>query len=146
MAAARNREIDCVLVWKFDRFARSTRHLLAALEEFNHLGVRFVSVQDQIDTDSPIGRAMFTIIGAMAELESLLISERVTAGMRAAETRGKHLGRPALPRRVITEIETLATSTDLSIRQIQRKIAGRASRGIVGEVTKRARAAQRPAL
>ena len=62
MAAARNREIDCVLVWKFDRFARSTRHLLAALEEFNHLGIRFVSVQDQIDTDSPMGRAMFTII------------------------------------------------------------------------------------
>src|SRR5271163_869473 len=55
MAAARNREIDCVLVWKFDRFARSTRHLLAALEEFNHLGVRFISVQDQVDTDSPMG-------------------------------------------------------------------------------------------
>ena len=87
MAAARNREIDCVLVWKFDRFARRSRHLLAALEEFNHLGVRFVSVQDQVDTDSPMGRAMFTIIGAMAELESSLISERVTAGMRAAETR-----------------------------------------------------------
>jgi DNA invertase Pin-like site-specific DNA recombinase len=117
-----------------------------ALEEFNHLGVRFVSVQDQIDTDSPMGRAMFTIIGAMAELESSLISERVTAGMRAAETRGKHLGRPAIPRRVITEIETLATSTDLSIRQIQRKIAGRASRGVVGEITKRAGAAQPPAL
>ena len=65
MAAARNHEIDCVLVWKFDRFARSTRHLLTALEEFDHLGVRFVSVQDQIDTDSPMGRAMFTIIGAM---------------------------------------------------------------------------------
>jgi DNA invertase Pin-like site-specific DNA recombinase len=146
MAAARNREIDCVLVWKFDRFARSTRHLLAALEEFNHLGVRFVSVQDQIDTDSPMGRAMFTIIGAMAELESSLISERVTAGMRAAETRGKHLGRPATPQRVITEIETLATSTDLSIRQIQRKIAGRASRGLVGEITKRARSTPPTAL
>jgi len=139
MAAARNHEIDCVLVWKFDRFARSTRHLLAALEEFNHLGVRFVSVQDQIDTDSPMGRAMFTIIGAMAELESSLISERVTAGMRAAETRGKHLGRPATPQRLIAEIENLATSTDLSIRQIQSKIAGRASRGLVGEITKRAR-------
>ena len=139
MAAARNREIDCVLVWKFDRFARSTRHLLAALEEFNHLGVRFISVQDQIDTDSPMGRAMFTIIGAMAELESSLISERVTAGMRAAETRGKHLGRPATSQRVIAEIEALARSTDLSIRQIQSKIAGRASRGLVGEITKRAR-------
>ena len=81
MTATRKHEIDCVLVWKFDRFARSTRHLLTALEEFNHLGVRFVSVQDQIDTESPMGRAMFTIIGAMAELESSLISERVTAGM-----------------------------------------------------------------
>ncbi len=140
MAAARNQEIDCVLVWKFDRFARSTRHLLTALEEFDHLGVRFVSVQDQIDTDSPMGRAMFAIIGAMAELESSLISERVTAGMRAAEARGRHLGRPGTSQRVINEIEALATSTDLSIRAIQKKIAGRASRGIVGEVTKRARA------
>ena len=121
MAAVRNREIDCVLVWKFDRFARSTRHLLAALEEFDHLGVRFVSVQDQVDTDSPMGRAMFTIIGAMAELESSLISERVTAGMKAAEARGKHLGRPATQQRIVSEIEALATSTDLSIRQIQRK-------------------------
>ena len=146
MTAARNREIGCVLVWKFDRFARSTLHLLAALEEFNHLGVRFVSVQDQIDTDSPMGRAMFIIISAMAELESSLISERVTAGMRAAETRGKHLGRPSMPKRVIGEIEELATNTSLSIRQIQSKIAGRASRGIVGEITKRARTAQPVAL
>jgi DNA invertase Pin-like site-specific DNA recombinase len=74
------------------------------------------------------GRAMFTIIGAMAELESSLISERVAAGMRAAETRGKHLGRPSIPKRVIGEIEALATTTTLSIRQIQSKIAGRASR------------------
>ncbi|MEA2732583.1 MAG: hypothetical protein QOF70_7058, partial [Acetobacteraceae bacterium] len=81
-----------------------------------------------------------TIIGTMAELESSLISERVTAGMRAAETRGKHLGRPVTQQRIIREIEALATSTDLSIRQIQSKIAGRASRGIVGEITKRIRA------
>jgi DNA invertase Pin-like site-specific DNA recombinase len=139
MAAARNRAIDCVLVWKFDRFARSTRHLLAALEEFNHLGVRFISVQDQVDTDSPMGRAMFTIIGAMAELESSLISERVTAGMKAAAARGKHLGRPAIPRHVITEIRALAASTDLSVRNIHEKMAGKVSRGIVGEITKTVR-------
>jgi DNA invertase Pin-like site-specific DNA recombinase len=139
MTAARNHEIDCVLVWKFDRFARSTRHLLTALEEFDHLGVRFVSVQDQVDTESPMGRAMFTIIGAMAELESSLISERVTAGMRAAEARGKHLGRPPTPQHIVNEIVALATSTNLSIRQIQAKIAGRASRSMVGEITKRAR-------
>jgi DNA invertase Pin-like site-specific DNA recombinase len=145
MTAARNHEIDCVLVWKFDRFARSTRHLLTALEEFNHLGVRFASVQDQVDTDSPIGRAMFTIIGAMAELESSLISERVTASMRAAEARGKHLGRPAIPKRTVTEIETLAISTDLRIRQIQARIVGQVSRGIVGEITKRTRSTPHPA-
>ena len=144
MTAARRRDLDCVLVWKFDRFARSTRHLLMALEEFDHLGIRFISVQDQVDTDSPMGRAMFTIIGAMAELESSLISERVTAGMRAAEARGKHLGRPAIPKRVVSEIEALATSTDLSVRQIQARIAGRASRGIVGQITKRARAPSSP--
>jgi DNA invertase Pin-like site-specific DNA recombinase len=139
MSAARNHEVDCVLVWKFDRFARSTRHLLTALEEFNHLGVRFVSVQDQVDTDSPMGRAMFTIIGAMAELESSLISERVTAGMKAAEARGKHLGRPPTAPHVVSAIVELATSTNLSVRQIQAKISGRASRTIVGEITKRAR-------
>ena len=139
MTAARRRAFDCVLVWKFDRFARSTRHLLMALEEFNHLGIRFISVQDQIDTASPMGLAMFTIIGAMAELESSLISERVTAGMRAAKARGRRIGRPPTPARVIAEIEDLAASTDLSIRQIHEKIARRASRGRVGEIVKRVR-------
>ena len=81
-----------------------------------------------------MGRAMFTIIGAMAELESSLISERVTAGMRAPEARGKHLGRPPTPQHVVSEIVALATSTDLSIRQIQATIAGRASRSMVGEI------------
>ena len=136
MASARNRDLDCVLVWKFDRFARSTRHLLTALEEFDHLGVRFISVQDQIDTASPMGRAMFTIIGAMAELESSLISERVTAGMRAAKSRGKQLGRPSILPHVVAEIERLAVETDLSVRQIEEKIQGKASRGIIGEITK----------
>ena len=93
-----------------------------------------------MDTNSPMGRAMFTIIGAMAELESSLISERVTAGMRAAEARGRHLGRPGTPPGVVNEIEALATTTDLSVRAIQKKIAGRASSGVVGEITKRARA------
>lgn len=136
MTLARNRELDCVLVWKFDRFARSTRHLLTALEEFDHLGIRFISVQDQIDTVSPMGRAMFTIIGAMAELESSLISERVTAGMKAAKSRGKQLGRPPVLPHIIAEIERLAAETDLSVRQIEKKIQGKASRGIIGEITK----------
>jgi hypothetical protein len=86
---------------------------------------------------------MFTIIGAMAELESSLISERVTAGMKAAAARGKHLGRPPIPRHVVTEIRALAGSTDLSVRSIHKKLAGKVSRGIVGEITKRVRSHQK---
>ena len=66
--------------------------------------------------------------------------------MRAAEARGKHLGRPAIPKRIISEIEALASTTDLSVRQIQAKLAGQASRGVVGEITKRARAKPSPTL
>ena len=144
MRAAHNHEFACVLVWKFDRFARSVAHLLKALEEFNHLGIRFISVQDQIDTESPMGKAMFTIIGVMAELESSLISERVMAGMAAARARGKHVGRPATPARLVERIEELAGSTDISIREIHEALKGRVSRSVVGEIVKRVRE-QRPA-
>ncbi len=146
MRAARNHEFDCVLVWKFDRFARSVAHLLRALEEFDHLGIRFISVQDQIDTQSPMGRAMFTIIGAMAELESSLISERVKAGMEAARARGKPLGRPATPTRFVERVEESARSTDLSVRQIHAALKGRVSRSVVGEIVKRVRAQQQEAV
>jgi DNA invertase Pin-like site-specific DNA recombinase len=146
MRAARNHEFDCVLVWKFDRFARSVTHLLNALEEFDHLGIRFISVQDQIDTYSPMGRAMFTIIGAMAELESSLISERVKAGMETARTRGKPMGRPATPPRFVAQVEELASSTDLSIRQIHEALKGRVSRSVIGDIVKRVRERRQEAL
>jgi DNA invertase Pin-like site-specific DNA recombinase len=139
MRAARHHAFDCVLVWKFDRFARSVSHLLTALEEFNHLGIRFISVQDQIDTQSPMGRAMFTIIGAMAELESSLISERVTAGMEAARTRGKRFGRPVTPPYVVARIEDMARTTPMSIRQIHGALANRVSRSRVGQIVKAVR-------
>ncbi|MCP4406349.1 MAG: recombinase family protein [Gammaproteobacteria bacterium] len=144
MKAARNYECDCVLVWKFDRFARSTRHLLTALEEFDHFGIRFISVQDQVDTSSPMGKAMFTIIGAMAELESSLISERVTAGMAAAKSRGKHVGRPRTSAHFVDRIETLARTTDLSVRQIYKELKGNVGRGVVGEIVKRMRKKEAP--
>jgi len=146
MWAARNHEFDCVLVWKFDRFARSVAHLLSALDEFHHLGIRFISVQDQVDTESPMGKAMFTIIGAMGELESSLISERVKAGMAAAKIRGKHLGRPATPQRFVERIEELAVSTDMSIRQIHQALNGRVGRSVVGAIVKRVRDQQQEAL
>ena len=94
MNAARKRRFDVVLVWRFDRFARSTRHLINALEEFRNLGIDFVSYQENIDTSSPLGAAIFTIISAVAQLEKDIISERVKAGLRRAKENGKTLGRP----------------------------------------------------
>jgi DNA invertase Pin-like site-specific DNA recombinase len=115
------------------RYGRHSR------EEFNHLRIRFISIQDQVDTASPMGKAMFTIIGAMAEFESSLISERVKAGMVAAKARGKRLGRPATPPPLVARIEELGRTTGLSIRQIQEALAGHVSRSVVGLIVKRVR-------
>jgi DNA invertase Pin-like site-specific DNA recombinase len=94
MDGARKRRFDCVLVWRFDRFARSTKHLLLALEEFRSLGIQFISYQENIDTTSPLGQALFTIVSAVAQLERDLIRERVCAGLRNARAKGKKFGRP----------------------------------------------------
>jgi len=94
MNDARKRRFDMVLVWRFDRFARSTRHLINALEEFKNLRIDFVSYQENIDTSSPLGGAIFTIISAVAQLERDIIAERVKAGLRRAQEQGKKLGRP----------------------------------------------------
>jgi DNA invertase Pin-like site-specific DNA recombinase len=96
MADARRRKFDVVIVWKFDRFARSTSHLLRALEEFNALGIEFVSLTEGIDTNTPMGKMVFTVLGAVAELERSLIVERVRAGLRNARAKGQKLGRPRI--------------------------------------------------
>ncbi len=83
-----------VLVWRFDRFARSVKHLISALETFRRLKIDFVSLQEQFDTSTPIGQAMFTIIGVMAQLERDIIRERVKAGLERARAKGVRLGRP----------------------------------------------------
>jgi len=94
MADAHRRRFDCVVVWKFDRFARSVSHLLRALETFKSQGIEFVSFSEQMDTSTPAGKMVFTVLGAVAELERSLIVERVKAGLRNARAKGKHLGRP----------------------------------------------------
>lgn len=139
MKSVRNLELDCVLVWKFDRFARSVSHLLKALEEFHYFNVRFISVVDQIDTQSPMGKAMFTIIGVMAELESSLISERVKAGMSVAKTKGKKLGRPKTEKYLVDKIEELAKMTNLSINMIRKELEGKVSRAVIGRIVKNIR-------
>ena len=95
MNDARKRRFDAVLVWRFDRFARSTKHLVTALEDFRHLGIDFISFQENIDTSCPMGKAMFTIVSAIAELEADIIRERVVAGIANARAKGKRLGRPS---------------------------------------------------
>jgi len=94
MDDARKRKFDMVLVWRFDRFARSTKHLVTALYEFRNLGIDFISYQENIDTSSPLGEAIFTIISAMSKLERDIIAERVKGGLRKARANGKRLGRP----------------------------------------------------
>jgi DNA invertase Pin-like site-specific DNA recombinase len=96
MADAHKRKFDVVCVWRFDRFARSVSHLLRALETFKALGIEFVSFSEQMDTSTPTGKMVFTVLGAVAELERSLIAERVRAGLRNARAKGKRLGRPGV--------------------------------------------------
>jgi DNA invertase Pin-like site-specific DNA recombinase len=86
--------VGIVLVWRFDRFARSVRHLVTALEDFRSRSVDFISVMDGIDTCTPAGRFTFHVVAAVAELERELIRERTRAGIAAARRRGALVGRP----------------------------------------------------
>jgi DNA invertase Pin-like site-specific DNA recombinase len=94
MEDAHQRRFDVVVVARFDRFARSVSHLLRALETFNALGIQFVSLAEQIDSNTPSGKMIFTVLGAVSELERNLIVERVHSGLRHARAKGKRLGRP----------------------------------------------------
>jgi DNA invertase Pin-like site-specific DNA recombinase len=100
MADARRNAFQVVVVFRFDRFARSTKQLVLALEEFRTLGIDFISHQEALDTSTPMGRAMFTIIAAMAELERSVIRDRVVAGLEFARQHGtksgRAIGRPRL--------------------------------------------------
>ena len=93
MDAVRKGQISTVIVYSFSRFARSTTHLLSALEEMKQHGAEFISVTERIETNSPIGKAFFTIIAAIAQLERELIVERVRCGLKNAKAKGIHIGR-----------------------------------------------------
>ena len=105
MTDALRRKLDVVAVWRFDRFARSVSHLLRALESFGALGIQFVSLSESLDTSTPAGKMVFTVLGAVAELERSLIAERVRAGLRNARAKGRRLGRP----RVIVDARLIAS-------------------------------------
>ncbi len=96
MAAVRNGECSCLVVYSFSRFARSVTHLLTGLEELKKNQTSFVSLTERIETDSSIGKAVFVIIGAIAQLERDLICERVKNGLANARAKGKLIGRKKL--------------------------------------------------
>jgi DNA invertase Pin-like site-specific DNA recombinase len=120
LAEAHRRRFDAVVVWKFDRFARSVSHLLRALETFQALGIEFVSLTEGVDTSTPAGKMIFTVLGAVAELERSLIVERVKAGLRNARAKGKRLGRPrkVLPDSRIASLRARGCSWRTIARQI----------------------------
>ncbi len=117
LGVARRRELDAVLVWRYDRFARSLSALVNALAEFNSLGVDFLSYQEQIDTTSPQGKLFFGIVSSMAEFESSLISERVRLGMERARKDGRRISRPPISKAKQDEIVRLHQAGN-SLRQI----------------------------
>ena len=140
MADAHRRRFDAVVVWKFDRFARSVSHLLRALETFKALGIEFVSLSEQVDTSTPTGKMVFTVLGAVAELERSLIAERVRAGLRNARAKGKRLGRPSVvvdAPRIATLRRTGASWAEISV---QLGIGATTARRAVSSLAKNPRA------
>ena len=120
MQDARRGHFDAVWCWRFDRFARSLRHLVTALEEFQALGIGWISHQENIDTTTPSGRVLFAVIGAMAEFERDIARERINAGLRRARERGVQLGR----RRVEIDVEEAKRlrAEGLSFREVAKRL------------------------
>jgi DNA invertase Pin-like site-specific DNA recombinase len=94
LVACRKRRVDAVVVYRYDRFARSLRQLVNALEEFRSLGIEFISLHEGVDTSTPNGRLVFGIFASIAEFERELIRDRVKSGIAAAKSKGTRLGRP----------------------------------------------------
>ena len=121
MDLAKKRLIDCVIVWKLDRFARSLNFFVTTLAEFEKLGVAFISYQENLDFTNAAGKLMAHIISAMAEFERSLVVERVKAGIANARAKGKKIGRTSIPPFIIEKVKELR-SEKFSIRQISKSL------------------------
>src|SRR2546426_11634121 len=121
MEAARKRHLDIVLVWRYDRFARSTQALVQALQEFQRLRVDFISYQENIDTTTPQGELIFTVMASLAQFERALISERVKAGMARAKAQGKPISRAPIAEELQARIAALYAE-GCSIHQISKQL------------------------
>jgi len=124
LQACRRGSVDVVVVWKFDRFARSLKQLMSGLETCRALGIDFVSTTESVDTSLPSGELVFQMIGAVAQFERSLIGERVKSGLANARAKGKVLGRPALRKLSTGETRQLRTERarrDLPFRVLAKK-------------------------
>lgn len=128
MADAKQRHFDCVLVWKYDRFARSLATLLTALNEFHALGIDFISHTQNVDTTTPMGRLFFNVIGSFAEFERDIIVDRVKLGLANARAKGIVLGRPIRDPSATERIAKMKEA-GLSLRQIA-KLEGLSASGV----------------
>ncbi|WP_314067981.1 recombinase family protein [uncultured Vagococcus sp.] len=111
---------DTFVIFKLDRLARSTKQLLHLLEGFENNHIQFVSIQNNIDTSTPMGRFFFTVMSAFSEMEAELIRERVMAGLQAARVNGKILGRPERTKQIQKALKMYCTTT-LSVAEISKK-------------------------
>lgn len=119
VAAARRKQIDAIVVWKLDRFGRSTSDLISTLDELASCGCIFASVTEALDMSTPSGRALVGMLSVFAGFERDMIQERVRAGLVAAKDRGKQLGRPRLG----VEADVLSLSAQgLSNREVARRL------------------------
>lgn len=121
LGIVRKRKVDVVLVWRYDRFARSTQALINALKEFQSLGVDFISYQENIDTTTPQGEMIFHVMASLAQFESALISDRVKAGMARAKAQGKNISRPKLSTELQQQI-ILMHRQNVSVNQISKRL------------------------
>ena len=124
MKDCRRGSVDVVVVWKFDRFARSLKTLISGLEFCRALGIDFVSVTEAVDTSLPAGEMLFQMIGAVAQFERSLIGERVKSGLENARAKGKVLGRPPLrklTRNDVSEIRRQRLQSKLPFRTLAQK-------------------------
>ncbi|MCS0827810.1 recombinase family protein [Cytobacillus firmus] len=109
---------DTVVIFKLDRISRSTKHLIELSELFENKGVQFVSLQDSIDTSTPMGRFFFRVMASIAELERDIVSERTRAGLSAARARGRKGGRPKADEKKVDLAVKMYKSKDYSIKEI----------------------------
>ena len=118
---ARKRKFDILLVWKLDRLSRSLKDLINTLDELGHVGINFISYDNNLDTTTPTGKLVFQIIGAVAEFEKDIIRERVVAGLENARQKGKKLGRPKIHDGILEKAKELRKQ-GISFRKIEKQL------------------------